>query len=67
MKQTANATATSRALERVLLWVLGLVAVVGIFAVPDDDSAHWLTILVTTKVVGIAALWAIERKLKSTI
>ena len=39
-----------------VLFILGLVAIIGIFSIPSDNCENWFEVLVISKIVGIAAM-----------
>lgn len=47
-----------------VLLLLGFVAIIGIFGVPDDDSPTWFGDMIFSKVVGFGAGYAIYRLIK---
>ena len=44
-----------------VLLLLGFVAIIGIFGVPDDDSPTWFGDMIFSKAVGFGAGYAIYR------
>lgn len=48
-----------------VLLLLGFVAIIGIFGVPDDDSPTWFGDMIFSKVVGFGAGYAMYRLIKN--
>ena len=54
-----------KAIYYCILFVLGFIAIIGIFSEPEPalDTARWTTVFVVSKSVGFAAAYALYRLL----
>lgn len=67
MKKMISVENLMIALIILVMFILGSIAVLGIFSAPTDDNPHWFTALFVSKAIGFGAaylLYLIIKKIK---